>query len=420
MGKYWNDFRISVREAVIYVATMLKWIAFAALVGVLGGVLGSVFHIGVEMVTEFRSEHMWLLYLLPVGGVLVALLYRIMKTEGESTNAVIEAVHSGREIPPRLLPAIFFGTILSHLFGASVGREGAALQIGGNLGIHVGKFLRLDDKDRRLATLCGMSALFSALFGTPLAASLFSLEVISVGTFYYAGLVPCIVAALVAFGVSVFFGIAPTRYIVAAPLFDGALLCRVAFLAVLCALLSIVFCKAMHISDHAAKHFFKNPLLRAAVGGAIIIVLTLLVGSYDYNGGGMNIIAASFNGEAKPFAFLWKILFTAVSLGFGFKGGEVVPTFFVGATFGCMMGSILGVPVGFAAAVGLVTVFCGAVNCPIASILLSVELFGAEGILYFALACAISYVLSGYCGLYSSQTILYSKLKAEFINVRTK
>lgn len=420
MGKYWNDFRTSVKEAAVYVATMVKWIAFAALVGVLGGILGSVFHIGVELVTEFRAEHMWLLYLLPVGGVLVALLYRLMGTEGESTNAVIEAVHSGREIPPRLLPAIFFGTIISHLFGASVGREGAALQIGGNLGVHTGKFLRLDDKDRRLATLCGMSALFSALFGTPLAASLFSLEVISVGTFYYAGLVPCMVAALTAFGMSVFFGIEPTRYAVAAPLLDSGLLARVALLAVLCALLSIVFCKAMHISDHLAKHFFKNSLVRAAVGGVLVLLMTFLVGCYDYNGGGMGIISAAIGGDAKPSAFLWKIVFTAVSLGFGFKGGEVVPTFFVGATFGCMIGSVLGIPVGFAAAIGLVAVFCGAVNCPIASILLSVELFGAEGILYFALACSISYVLSGYCGLYSSQTILYSKLKAEFINVRTK
>ena len=174
------------------------------------------------------------------------------------------------------------------------------------------------------------------------------------------------------------------------------------------------------LTEHLAARLVKNPYLRGVVGGAVIVGLTLLLGTTDYNGAGMDVITRALSGQNDGWAWLLKLLFTAVTIGCGFKGGEVVPSFFVGATFGCWIGSLLGLPPAFTAAIGLVAVFCGAVNCPIASVVLSVELFGAEGMLYFAMACAISYVLSGYCGLYSSQTILYSKLRAEFINVRTK
>ena len=170
-----------------------------------------------------------------------------------------------------------------------------------------------------------------------------------------------------------------------------------------------------------AARLLPNPYLRAAVGGVLVILLTVLAGSTDYNGAGMEMVERAVAGEAAPWAWLLKLVFTAVTIGFGFKGGEVVPSFFVGATFGCVAGQALGLPGGFGAAIGLVAVFCGAVNCPIASVLLSLELFGGtDGVLYFAFACAVSYLLSGYCGLYSSQTILYSKLRAEFINVHAK
>ena len=156
-----------------------------------------------------------------------------------------------------------------------------------------------------------------------------------------------------------------------------------------------------------------------AVGGALIVGLTLLVGNTDYNGAGMEVVERAMGGQVDGWAWILKLLFTAVTIGFGFKGGEVVPSFFVGACFGCLLGGFLGLPAGFGAAIGLVAVFCGAVNCPIASVFLSIELFGTGDLLYFAMACAISYLLSGYCGLYSSQTILYSKMRAEFINIHT-
>ena len=403
-----------------YISALLKWLILAVLVGVCGGVVGALFHIGVEEATVLRGHHPWLLYLLPAAGLLITALYRFTGVYGVGTNAVLEAVHEGKKIPFPLLPAIFFGTILTHLCGGSAGREGAALQMGGHIGRHVGQLLRLDDKDRRTATLCGMSALFSALFGTPLTAAVFALEVVSVGVLYYAAFVPSIVSALVAYGVSLAFGVHPTRFSIAVPTVDVMVLVRTAILAVFCAVVSMLFCEVLHRTEHLACRV-KNTYFRAVVGGCVIIAATVALGTTAYNGAGMELITAAVEqGQAHPWDFLLKMIFTAVTIGCGYKGGEVVPTFFIGATFGCAVAPLLGLPAGFAAAIGLVAVFCGAVNCPMASIILSIELFGAEGLSCFALACAIGFMLSGYRGLYSSQTILYSKLKAEFINIRAK
>ena len=403
-----------------YAAALLKWIVVGGLVGGVGGVVGALFHLGVNYATLVRLAHPWVLYLLPLGGLVIAGLYRLCKLEGKGTNAVIESVHFGSDVPALLVPLIFVSTVITHLCGGSAGREGAALQIGGGIGYRTGRLLHLGEKDLPLATLCGMSGVFSALFGTPLTATVFALEVISVGVLYYAGLVPCITAAMTGYLISLLLGVPPTRFTVAMPALDAWTMLLVLVLAILCALVSILFCRGLHITEHLAARLVKNSYLRAAAGGVVIIALTLLLGTTDYNGAGMDVIQRALNGQANGWAWLLKLLFTAITIGCGFKGGEVVPSFFVGAAFGCWVGTLLGLPPAFAAAIGLVAVFCGAVNCPIASVVLSVELFGAEGMLYFAMACAISYVLSGYCGLYSSQTILYSKLRAEFINVHTK
>ena len=402
----------------LYVAALLKWMAVGALVGGVGGFVGAAFHLGVSYATTVRQAHPWILYLLPVGGVVIAGLYKLCRLEGKGTNAVIESVHFGKSVPTLLVPLIFVATVITHLLGGSAGREGAALQIGGGIGYRTGTLLHLGEKDLPLATLCGMSGVFAALFGTPLTATVFALEVISVGVLYYAGLVPCITAAMAAFGVSALMGVEPTRFTVSMPRVTLETMVPVVALAILCAVVSILFCKGLHWTERLLDRGFRSPWVRVLAGSVLLIGMSLLTNG-DYNGAGMDVIARALAGEADGWAWLLKILFTAVTIGCGFKGGEVVPSFFVGAAFGCWVGSLLGLSPAFAAAIGLVAVFCGAVNCPIASVVLSVELFGAEGMLYFAMACAISYVLSGYCGLYSSQTILYSKLRAEFINVRT-
>ena len=416
-----KDINERAKAAGVFARAFLKWLAVAAATGVICGLVGSAFYLAVMSATTLRGANPWLLWLLPVAGAAIALTYKLTKLDGIGTDTVIDAIHEGRVISVLLVPVIFVSTAATHLFGGSAGREGAALQIGGSLGQNIARVFRLDDKDRRLATLCGMSALFSALFGTPLTATIFALEVISVGELYYAGLLPCLASSLVSYGVTHLFNIAPTHFDVTAPSLTPDMLWRVAVLGVACAVMSVILCLTMHQSERLFKKYVPNGILRAVLGGAVIIALTYLVGTTDYNGAGTDVIAAAIErGEARPWGFALKLLFTAITLSAGFKGGEMVPTFFIGATLGCALGPVLGIPAEFAAAVGLAALFCGAVNCPVASVTLAVEIFGADGIIYFAVAAVIAYMLSGYSGLYRSQKIIYSKLKAEYIDIHAK
>ncbi|WP_298035417.1 chloride channel protein [uncultured Dysosmobacter sp.] len=418
--EYGKRFAAWLRHTDIYIQTMAKWLLLAVVIGLACGVVGTAFHMGVHYATELRTEWPWLLWCLPLAGLAIVAIYKVTRTEGQGTNDVIDQVHLGNGLPLLLLPAIFLGTVLTHLCGGSAGREGAALQMGGTIGFHTGRMFRLDDRDLRIATLAGMAAFFSALFGTPLTAAIFSIVVISIGVMYHAAMFPCLASALTAYAVSLALGVAPTRFAVEMPALSVHMMLRMGVLAALCALVSVLFCGVMHVFEHLMARRLPDPWIRAAVGGAAVIALTYLCGTTDYNGAGMDVVAAAVEqGTAHPAAFLLKLLFTAITLAAGFKGGEVVPSFFVGATFGCVAGPLLGIPPGAAAAVGLAAVFCGATNCPLASTLLSIELFGDEGLLYFAMACVVSYMLSGYSGLYSSQTIMYSKLKAQYINVHT-
>ena len=405
-----------------YLRAFAKSAVLAGCAGLLFGGVGTLFHYSVDFATEARMQHPWLLWLLPLAGVLIAALYKLGGMENDrGTNLILDSVRTEERPPLRLAALIFAGTVLTHLCGGSSGREGAALQIGGSMGSSIGRGLHLGEKNRTILVMCGMSGLFSALFGTPVTATLFSLEVVSVGILHYSALLPCLFSALVAFKVSLFFGVEPVAFRIAAsqsPGFD--LTWRIALLSLACALVSILFCKAMHTAGHLYKRFFTNSMVRAAVGGLLVVAVTLLTGTNDYNGAGMNVVARALAGDARPEAFLIKILLTALTLGAGFKGGEIVPAFFIGSTFGCVAGQLLGLDPGFAAALGLVAVFCGVVNCPVASILLSVELFGSGNVLAFALACAVSYLMSGPYSLYSSQKLLYSKLEPTYVDAHTR
>ena len=274
----------------LYIIALAKWLCIGGGVGLIGGVVGATFHIGVEQATELRLMHPWIIWLLPAGGVVIVALYRLAHMEGRGTNNIIESVHFGKDVPILLVPLIFISTCLTHLLGGSAGREGAALQIGGGIGYRTGKALHLGEKDLPLATLCGMSAVFSALFGTPLTATVFALEVISVGVLYYAGLIPCLMSASVGYLIATLLGVSPTRFTVALPALDVWTMFLVMLLAIGCALVSILFVRGMHFIEHGAVKWLKNPYIRAAVGGFLIIGLTLLLGR-DYNGAGMDIIA---------------------------------------------------------------------------------------------------------------------------------
>lgn len=405
-----------------YAKVFLKWVVVSVVTGGICGVIGAVFHLSIDYATELREHNTWLLYLLPLGGLLIVFLYKIMKMDKNGgTNNVINAVKDKEKVPRKLAPLIFISTVVTHLLGGSSGREGAALQLGGSIGEQTAKLFKQDKMNRNIVIMCGMSGVFSALFGTPVTATVFAIEVISVGLMYYAGFVPCILSALTAYGVAGLFGIKPVSFVVQnLPDIEVFTVVKIILLAALCAVVSIIFCLSMENTAHIMKKYLKNAYLRAIIGAAAVILLTLLVGNYDYNGAGMDIVSKAIEGNANWYDFILKIIFTAVTLGAGFKGGEIVPTFFVGATFGCVVGNLLGLDPGFAAALGLTAMFAGVVNCPLASVVLAIELFGGEGIIYYAIASGISYMLSGYYGLYSSQNIVYSKLRAEYINRKTK
>lgn len=410
----------SFKYCIRYVQAFFKWLIISCLVGVIGGFVGSAFHVAVTYATDLRVSNPMCIYLLPLGGILIAIVYKGFKISGVGTNDVIDSIHDGSDVPILMVPAIFVATIITHCCGGSAGREGAALQIGGGIGGFIGKGFRLDEKEQRLAILCGMSAVFAALFGTPLTAALFPLEFISVGVIYYSGFVPCICAALTAFEISIHFGLPPTRFTINAEVLTPEMIVKVAILAVATAVVSILFCVIMHRGEKIARKI-ENLYLRIIVGGLLVVVLTLIVGNTYYNGAGTDIISVAIQGGAcPPAAFALKILFTVLTLSFGYKGGEIVPIFFIGSCFGCVVGPLLGLPAGFAAAMGLTGMFCASVNCPLASIILGVEIFGSANLPYIAVMCGVSYMLSGYYGIYKSQKIMYSKTNAEFINRFTK
>lgn len=405
-----------------YAKTFIKWLICSAIIGITCGAVGTAFHYSVEYVTQFRSGHSWIIFLLPAAGLLIVFLYRAGGIKHDKgTNLVIGSIRNSEyNVPFRMAPLIFITTVITHLFGGSAGREGAALQIGGSLGASIGKLIKMDDNDKHIMTLCGMSAVFAALFGTPVTAALFSVEVISIGILYYSALVPCILSATISYAITEKFHITPTYFILnQVPEMSLATGIRVIILSVAAAVLSILFCMSMQVIGKTFKKYLKNQYLRILVGGVLLVLLTLAVRCNDYNGAGMNIIEQAIHGTAKPEAFILKLLFTCITIGCGFRGGEIVPSFFIGATFGCTLGGWIGLDPGFGAAMGLVCLFCGVVNCPLASLVLSIELFGASGILLFAIGCSVSYMLSGYYSLYSEQKIIYSKLRPHYVNLYT-
>lgn len=400
-------------------AAFARWLAVAGIAGVVCGLVGAAFYHAISWVTAARGEHPWLLFTMPAAGLLIVWCYKAAGLENDSgTNLIIASVRGGERPRFRNAALIFISTALTHLTGGSAGREGAALQIGGGVAATLGRLFRLGEGNMNLIIMCGMSGVFTALFGTPLTATLFSMEVASVGVLQYSALFPCLLTSLASLGVVGLFHVEPEGYaLVGLPELGWASCLRVGALAAACALLSILFCVLMHRTAHLYKKYIPNQYIRAVAGAALIVLLTLLEGSGDYNGAGGGIIELAMEGELhSPAAFLFKMVFTALTLGAGFRGGEIVPTFFVGATFGCAAAPLLGLSPAFGAAVGLVAMFCGVVNCPVASMFLSIELFGGEGLLFFALACALSFLLSGRFSLYSAQKLAFSKVEPKYVD----
>ncbi len=397
------------------IIAFLKWSVVAVIIGVILGFLGYLFHIALEFATEVRMNNMYLVWFLPVAGVVIVALYKICGMEKDKgTNCVIMSVRKEDKPPLVLAPLIFISTAITHLFGGSAGREGAALQMGGSVGYFVGDKLKFDEKDKATATMCGMSGAFSALFGTPVTASVFAMEITDVGVMQYCAIVPCVLCAVVGRFIVQSFGVLPTAYTVTdVPNLSALSLFQTVTLGILCAIVSKVFCIALNKTHTLYEKYIPNKFLASIVGGLIVAVLTFVLGTGDYNGAGTHIIEKAISGKTEVYAFALKILFTAITLGAGFKGGEIVPTLFIGATFGCAVSPVLGLAPSFGASLGMIALFCGVTNCPLSALIMSVELFGGQGFALYMVAVAVSYLLSGYQGLYSSQKIIYSKTKME-------
>jgi len=411
-----------VTSSVFSSKVLIKWLAIASLIGVIVGVVASLFGHTLIAVNNFRAAHPMIILGLPFAGMLIVFLYRYFKDQNDGgTNWVIASIHSSKRIPFRMAPLIFATTVITHLFGGSAGREGAAIQLGGSMANKIGKKMKLNANDQHIIVMCGMSAGFSALFGTPMAATIFSLEVISVGIMHYSALVPCVTASMIAHFVADFLKMPPEVFpIMAVPEIGAALFFKAVAMGALFGVCSIVFCMIMHQTEHLLEHHLKNAYVKIFASGCMILVLCGLLGSDIYLGSGMGIIEHIFHeGETETFAFLLKMIFTALTIGAGFKGGEIVPSLTIGAALGCVIAPLFGMDVPLAAAMGMIGVFCGVTNCPITSLLISFELFGFAGMPYYLTTVAVSYMLSGYYGLYHAQRIMYSKTETHFINTIT-
>lgn len=385
----------------------LKLLALYIITGAICGVIGALFSKCVGFVTNIRHDNAWLLYFLPIAGVISVAIYKWLKVTDMGTNQVIEATDGKNVLSWKLTPAVFFASVLSHLCGASVGREGAALQLGGSSAVFLSQKLKLNKEQEKVLVYCGMAGVFSSVFGTPLTAAVFALEVVFVGRIYLYALFPVFITSAASYFTAVLLGAHAERFNLSlVPTFNFSSLWRLLVLSVLTAVIGIIFCLLLKYSKKVFAKILKNAFLRIIVGGAAIVLLTLAVDSYDYNGAGINVIEKIFNNnEFVPLAFVFKILFTCIAIGSGFKGGEIVPTLFIGATFGAALGALLGLPVAFSAAICMVALFCNVTNCPVASVLLAVELFSGKGIGFAVIAVGISYCLSGKISLYSSQKI---------------
>ena len=411
---YRSETKTALHKNILY---FIRWTAISIVMGTVCGLIGTAFGYGVIYAQRLFKTHSFMLYLMPVAGVLIVLLHQMFHELGNrGTNLILESISSDERIPMATLPCIFISTIISQAVGATAGKEGAALQIGGCIGNYFGDVFHMDERDKKVMIMSGMSGCFGAIFGTPLAAAMFGIEVISIGVAYYAALVPCVFASFIGAQISGALGLHGESFLILhIPKFSLVPALYTVGLGLTCALLSVCFCILLHETQHLYKNKIGNVYVRILVAAGLSIALALIFGR-DYCGAGFNLVEKAGDGESAYLGFLLKMIFTAVALGGGFKGGEIVPTLAVGSYFGCTFGLLTGFEPSLCAAAGMLATFVGVTNCPIATMFLGFELFGFEAMPYFAVAVAISFTLSGYYGLYSGQKFTYSKTKAEFIN----
>lgn len=387
---------------------LIQWLLLAVVIAALVGSASALFLFSLDWATATRLQHHWLILLLPFAGFAVGWIYlRLGRSVEAGNNLILEEVHSpANTIPLRMAPLVFIGTVVSHLFGASVGREGTAVQMGASIADRFTPLLGLDNDARRMVLMAGVSAGFSSVFGTPLAGAIFGLEVMAIGRMHYTAIFPCLVAAVVADQVGLMWGVHHTHYAMSSiPTMSVWVLGAVIVAGCCFGLVSRAFADATHLIGGMMKKRIAYAPLRPFIGGAVVAAAVYLLHADRYIGLGIPVIVDAFQHPLAPWDFLGKLIFTVTSLGSGFKGGEVTPLFYVGATLGNALAPLLHLPFAFLAGLGFVAVFAGAANTPIASTLMAIELFGADIGVYAAMACVVAYLVSGYTGIYRSQRV---------------
>jgi H+/Cl- antiporter ClcA len=382
------------------------------LVGAGAGSASALFLVALDWAGSLRESHVWIIALLPLAGLLIGLVYHQYGREVEAgNNILITEIHTPKKrIPFLMAPLVLWGTVVTHLFGGSAGREGTAVQMGGAIADQLTSVFKLKPRDRRILIITGISAGFASVFGTPIAGAVFGLEVFLIGRIRYHALLPSFLAAIIADAVTTAWGVGHTHYAVPeiVDISSGNL-----FWALLAGLLfglaSRLFAVSVHGMSRLARALIAYAPLRPFAGGVVIAAAVFLLGHTRYIGLGIPTIEESFYTELPPYDFLLKLVFTAITLGAGFKGGEVTPLFFIGATLGNALSLIIPLPMALLAAMGFVAVFAGASNTPLACLIMGIELFGIEAGVYLALACIVSYYASGHSGIYNSQIIGTSK-----------
>ncbi|BAZ41895.1 Cl- channel voltage-gated family protein [Calothrix sp. NIES-4101] len=413
--------KLSQLEQVVILPQLSKWLIISFVIGILSGIGSAVLLASLEWSTNWRESHLWIIALLPLGGFISGwIYYRFGERVEAGNNLLLEEIHNPKEIIPlRMAPLILLGTDLTHLFGGSAGREGTALQIAASLADRLTKIFDFQKADRRVILMAGLSGGFASVFGTPLAGTVFGLEVLAIGTIQHQALFPCLVAAIVGDRVTLILGLHHTAYRHApvVPTITVMGLISAIAVGVIFGIVAMIFAQLTHRINHLFKTQISYPPLRPAVGGAIVALAVGAIGTTKYIGLGIPTIIDAFNIQLPPWDFAAKIAFTSLTLGASFKGGEVTPLFYIGATLGNALSPILALPTPMLASMGFVAVFGGAANTPIASTLMGIELFGVESGVFMSIACVVSYLFSGHSGIYNSQRIGFSKY--HFIPVKT-
>lgn len=398
-----KDFKKSVNTLKEYVLKILKLLLCGIGVGVLCGLCGTLFSKSVSFVTNLRSENRWLVFLLPLGGLISVWVYNLCRVNEYGTKEIIESARSGKKVPSWLSVAIFSGTVISHTFGASAGREGAALQLGGSIGSYFARIFKAKDNLSRMLVMCGMSSLFAAIFGTPVAACVFVIEIIMNSTCAVA-LLPMLISNITAYKIAKFLGVKHEHYAISnMPEFDFITVCKTAIIVAAGIVVAYIFITAIGQTKALFNKCFKNPYIRIAVGGVLIAALTCLVKSPDYNGGGTEVIERIFEtGNVKYEAFALKIIFTAVTIAAGYKGGEIIPTLFIGAAYGAQLALLFGLSPSYGAAIGIAVLFSCLTKCPIATVFLCAEMFGLNSVLFITAASVTGFFFARYKGFYDN------------------